>query len=218
MPYISFNLGESPQPLPDLPGAKEEAIAIAQILQTQALTGDEATKSVVISRMQNASMIHLATHGLLGDFKHLGFGVPGAIALAPASKQPSSLPGKDHTTRSVPMLAKTDNGLLTANQILDLNLTANLVVLSACETGRGTITGDGVIGLSRSFMAAGVPSVLVSLWEVPDTSTSALMIEFYRQLQLRPDKAQAIRQAMLKTMQTYANPRDWAAFTLIGEP
>ncbi|MFN9818576.1 MAG: CHAT domain-containing protein, partial [Pseudanabaena sp.] len=92
-----------------------------------------------------------------------------------------------------------------------------LVVLSACNTGRGKITGDGVIGLSRSLISAGVPSIIVSLWSVPDAPTAELMSDFYTLLEQNPDKAQALRQAMLKTMKTHPDPRDWAAFTLIGE-
>jgi CHAT domain-containing protein len=98
-----------------------------------------------------------------------------------------------------------------------MKLNAELVVLSACDTGRGRITGDGVIGLSRSLISAGVPSVIVSLWSVPDAPTASLMTEFYRQLQQNPDKATALRQAMLTTMKQHPNPKHWAAFTLIGE-
>ena len=100
-----------------------------------------------------------------------------------------------------------------------MKLKAQLAVLSACDTGRGDITGDGVVGLSRSFIAAGVPSVIVSLWQVNDKSTSELMTEFYRQLlaDKKRDKAKALRKAMLKTMEEYPSPRLWAAFTLIGE-
>jgi CHAT domain-containing protein len=89
--------------------------------------------------------------------------------------------------------------------------------LSACDTGRGRITGDGVIGLSRSFISAGVPSVIVSLWSVPDAPTAFLMTEFYQNFQKNPDKAQALRQAMLTTLKQHPNPKNWAAFTLIGE-
>jgi CHAT domain-containing protein len=74
-----------------------------------------------------------------------------------------------------------------------------------------------VIGLSRALISAGVPSVIVSLWAVPDAPTSELMQSFYRNLQNNPDKAQALRQAMLTTMKTHPQPRNWAAFTLIGE-
>ena len=99
----------------------------------------------------------------------------------------------------------------------NLKLNAELVVLSACHTGQGEITGDGVIGLSRSLIAAGVPSAIVSLWAVPDTPTALLMTEFYRHLQQNPDKAQALRSAMLTTMKQYPEPINWAAFTLSGE-
>ncbi|MFM6312178.1 MAG: CHAT domain-containing protein, partial [Dolichospermum sp.] len=103
--------------------------------------------------MPKARIIHLATHGLLDNVRGLG----SAIALAPSSN---------------------DNGLLTAEEILNMNLNAELVVLSACDTGRGRLTGDGVIGLSRSFISAGVSSVIVSLWAIPDSPTAGLMTEF----------------------------------------
>ncbi|HEY9727340.1 MAG TPA: CHAT domain-containing protein [Chroococcales cyanobacterium] len=132
-----------------------------------------------------------------------GQGVPGAIALAPDSQTKEE--------------AGAINGLLTSSEILDLKLNAELVVLSACDTGKGIITGDGVIGLSRSLISASVPSMIVSLSSVPDSPTASLMTEFYRQLQQNSDKATALRQAMLTTMKQHPNPRNWAAFTLIGE-
>ncbi len=192
MPKVPPQIGEPPQQLPSLPGAEEEARAIASLLKTPVITGEKATKQAILQKMSNARIVHLATHGILDDIRGLG----SAIALAPSGK---------------------DDGLLTAEQILDLKLNAELVVLSACDTGRGKITGDGVIGLSRSLITAGVPSVLVSLWSVPDAPTASLMTEFYRNLQHNPDKAQALRQAMLTIMKQHPDPRDWAAFTLIGE-
>jgi CHAT domain-containing protein len=197
MPSVTAQLGEPPQKLSNLPGAEKEAITIAQLLGIKALIGNQATKAAILPKLSKARMIHLATHGLLEDFK--GMGVPGAIALAP-----------DGT-------GDFNDGLLTASEILDMNLNAELVILSACDTGRGRITGDGVIGLSRSFITAGVPSVIVSLWSVPDAPTASLMTQFYQNLKQNPDKAQALRQAMLTTMGTHPNPKDWAAFTLIGE-
>ena len=193
MPSIPDSTGKLQQ-LASLPGAETEAKAIAQLLNTQAITGKDATKSAILQKLSSARIIHLATHGLLDDFK--GFGVPGAIALAPSSN---------------------DNGLLTSSEILDMKLNAELVILSACDTGRGTITGDGVIGLSRSLITAGVPSLIVSLWSVPDAPTASLMTEFYQNLKQSPDKAQALRSAMLTTMKQHPDPKDWAAFTLIGE-
>lgn len=192
MPAVALVPGEPAEPLPELPGAEGEAKTIAQFLNTTALTGDRATETAVKAQIQTARLVHLATHGILDDRRGIG----SAIALTPSG---------------------ADDGLLTAEEILDLKLTADLVVLSACDTGRGKITGDGVIGLSRSLISAGAPSVIVSLWAVPDAPTAALMTEFYQNLQQQPDKAQALRQAMLTTMQQHPDPRDWAAFTLIGE-
>jgi CHAT domain-containing protein len=125
-----------------------------------------------------------------------GWRIPGAIALTASA---------------------SDDGLLTASEIIQLSLQADLVVLSACDTGQGRITGDSVIGLSRALISAGVPSVIVSLWAVPDVPTATLMTEFHRALQQRPDKAQALRQAMLTTRADHPNALNWAAFTLIGE-
>ncbi|MCF2151315.1 CHAT domain-containing protein [Desmonostoc muscorum LEGE 12446] len=192
MPKVELEPGKPPEQLKDLPWAEKEAKDIASILKTQALTGKQASKTAILQKISQAEIIHFATHGLLDDNRGLG----SAIALAPSNK---------------------DNGLLTAEEILNLKLNADLVVLSACDTGRGRITGDGVIGLSRSLISAGVPSVIVSLWAVDDNSTSFLMTEFYNNLQQKLDKATALRKAMLTTMQKYPQPLNWAAFTLIGE-
>jgi CHAT domain-containing protein/uncharacterized protein HemY len=192
MPSVSLSPGVPKQRLSPLPGAEAEARAIAPLLNTQAITGAQGTKAEIVQKMPQASIIHLATHGLLDNVR----GLASAIALAPSG---------------------SDDGLLTAEEIFDMKLQANLVVLSACNTGEGRITGDGVIGLSRALISAGVPSVIVSLWAVPDAPTSELMQAFYQNLQNNPDKAQALRQAMLATMKTHPQPRNWAAFTLIGE-
>lgn len=192
MPKVPPKIGEPPQQLTPLPAAETEAKAIASLLNTKPLIGSQATESEVVKRLPQARIIHLATHGIFNDVQGLNSG----IALTASGR---------------------DDGLLTAGEIFDLKLNADLVVLSACDTGRGKITGDGVIGLSRSFISAGVPSVLVSLWSVPDAPTASLMTEFYKNLSKNPDKATALRQAMLTTMKQHPAPKDWAAFTLIGE-
>lgn len=108
--------------------------------------------------------------------------------------------------------------MLTSSEISnDLTLTANLVVLSACDTGKGDITGDGVISLAHSFIATGMPSVVVSLWALPDAPTETLMVNFYQQLQQGRSKSQALRYAMLTTLKNNSAPSDWATFTLIGD-
>ena len=184
--------------LSPLPGAGREAQAVARFLNTEPLTDSAATEIRIKKLLPSADIIHLATHGLLdyGDPQASGVrDLPGAIALAPGN-------GED--------------GLLTSAEIYDMTLQAELAILSACDTGRGRITGDGVVGLSRSLITAGVPSVIVSLWAVPDAPTADLMTEFYNQLSHGTDKAQALRQAMLITMKQHPDPKNWAAFTLIG--
>lgn len=195
MPEISLNIGQPPESLRPLPGAEREAKVIASLLNTQPIIGKNATKIAILQKMVKAAIIHLATHGLLDDFREIG--TPGAIALSPLGE---------------------DDGLLTTGEILKLQLNAELVVLSACDTGRGRLTGDGVIGLSRSLILAGVPSVIVSLWAVPDAPTADLMTEFYQNLERGFDKASALRHSMLTIMKQHpSNPKTWAAFTLIGE-
>jgi len=198
MPKVKTRAGKTPEQLSNLPHAETEAVEIAQLLNTQPLTGNNATKAAIVPKLPQARFIHLATHGLLDDFK--GLGIPGAIALAPSGT------------------GEVNDGLLTAGELLEMELNAELVVLSACKTGQGEITSDGVIGLSRSLIAAGVPSIIVSLWSVPDAPTADLMTQFYQHLDNNNNKAQALRQAMLDTMKEHPNPKDWAAFTLIGEP
>jgi CHAT domain-containing protein len=199
MPCVSLNIGQPAEQLKSLPGAEKEALAIGEVLNVHPLIGAQAIESTIKFKMPQADIIHLATHGLL-DYRQLqdesGQGLPGALALAWDGKE---------------------DGLLTADEIFDLEINASLVVLSACDTGRGEITSDGIVGLSRSFISAGSPSIIVSLWAIPDAPTADLMTEFYNQLKRNPNKAQALRQAMLKTMEIHPHPKDWAAFTLIGE-
>ncbi len=196
MPKVAVQPGAPAQPLSPLPYAEQEARQIAQLLQVQPLLGSAATKTQVVQRMTQAGLIHLATHSKADDQQ----GLQSWLALAPNS--PTATPG---------------DGLLTADEIFNLRLQAALVVLSACETGRGKLTGDGVIGLSRSFMAAGVPTVVVSLWPVPDDSTQWLMTRFYQNIHDGMGKAQALRQAMLQTLPKYPDPVAWGAFVLLGE-
>ena len=191
------NPSPMPKNLASIEGTKKEAEVVAQRLQTQAFIGEEATEKNIRQKLAQAKLIHLATHGQFDSENPL----QGAIALAPSAD------GYD--------------GLLTAEKILNLDylLNAELVVLSACNTGRGKISGDGVIGLSRSWMVTGVPSMIISLWQVPDEeATPSLMDKFYEEYNKEnSDKAQALRKAMLTTKAQYPDPKNWAAFILIGE-
>ena len=192
MPEVQLDFNGPLQQLAPLPGAEAEAVAIATILNTQPLIGANATELAVVEQLPDARIIHLATHGLLDSV----YGFQSALAFAPST---------------------SEDGLVRTRDIINFDLQAELVVLSACDTGRGRITGDGVIGLARSFMGAGVPSLVVSLWAIPDAPTALLMTEFYQQREQGQDTAQALRQAMLETQKTHPHPRNWAAFTLIGE-
>jgi CHAT domain-containing protein len=214
MPQYSPDAGTA-QPLPALPGSEIEAKAIAEMFSIQSILGEEATETKIVSKMSQANIIHLATHGLIDDvrpshdnyflnaFRFLGLvnsrakvgefnlRMPGAIALAPSSK---------------------DDGLLKSDEVSKLKLKAELVVLSACNTGQGQILSEGAVGISRAFIAAGARSVIASLWIIPDSPTAELMTTFYRNWKkYKLNKAQALRQAMLTTMQDHPDPEDWAA-------
>jgi len=179
--------------LPPLPGAEQEAKTVAAQIRAPVMLGAQATKMEVLAQMTAVRTIHLATHGFLDDATE-GFG---SVALTPSDG---------------------DRGFLTSREISALRLNAELIVLSACDTAQGKITGDGIQGLSRSFIVAGASSVIVSLWSVPDAPTALLMSDFYRSLQQGVNKAEALRQAMLTTMRAHPQPLDWAAFTLVGNP
>jgi tetratricopeptide (TPR) repeat protein len=192
-PTIAAELKLAPYNLPNLPDSGKEATAIAANFGAKPFIANAAGKATILQLLPQRRLLHLATHGLLE-----GFGdplIPGALVLAPD---------------------KNDDGLLTAKEVLGLDLHADLAVLSACDTGGGRITSDGVIGLSRAFLSAGVPNVMVSLWSIPDSPTSGLMQRFYSELKGNPDPGRALRLAMLATMKDHPRSGDWAGFTLIG--
>lgn len=202
MPYVYSGRANNRAKLRPLPGAEAESRTIAQRLGTRPLTGAAATETAVRSRMARAPLIHFATHGL-------GYGTRTSarrsyVAFAPDAKQ---------------------DGLLTLGELMDdksLTLRADLVVLSACQTGLGDLKkAEGSIGLQRAFLAKGARSVLVSLWNVDDRATRLLMEKFYAYWldPLKPrSKAEALQMAQEVVMSTpgFADPRYWAAFQLVG--
>jgi CHAT domain-containing protein len=152
--------------------------------------------------------LHFASHGLLAD--KMGIATQPVLVLSQVKDDP-------------------DSNLLKFSDVLELKLNADLVTLSACETGLGELrTGEGLIGLARAFMYAGSSSVLVSLWKVEDQSTSLLMELFYRGLKQGLSKAEALRQAKIEVMntnlflksidmkQSLASPFYWAPFVIFG--
>jgi CHAT domain-containing protein/tetratricopeptide (TPR) repeat protein len=192
-PKVSPKVGA----LANLSQAEGEARKIAALLAVDPLVGSQAGKERVLRALPSARLVHFASHGLLDRGSRSG--LPGALALAPAGD--------------------ADDGLLTAEEIRGLKLSSSLVVLSACETGRGRISGDGVIGLSRSFLAAGAAGVVTSLWRIPDDeATASLMVDFHRRLLASGDPARALRGAMLAAIAQRQDPRSWAGFTYMGAP
>lgn len=194
----------NPDPMPlhngerltPLAGAAHEAKTIAALFNADPLLAGQATETAVKGRLRTADLLHFATHGIfqLGDRDVLDTW----LALAPDG------PGGE-------------DGKLTLTEIFDQRLSAQMAVLSACDTGKGRVTGEGVIGLARAFLRAGTPTVVASLWKVPDQQTALLMEEFYRQLLAGRDRAAALRLAQLKVRASYPNPFYWAAFVVIGE-
>ena len=188
--------------LPQLPAADIEARAVAERLTVAAVTGAAASEREIRRRMPAATLIHLATHGFA--FASDARARESFVALAPDS---------------------VHDGLLTVAEILDdprLRLSADLVVLSACQTGLGDLkSAEGMIGLPRAFLAKGARSVLVSLWSVSDDATRLLMERFYTHWLGDPDspsKAQALQRAAadVRATEGFEHPRYWAAFQVVG--
>jgi CHAT domain-containing protein len=187
-----------------LENTRLEAEAIAKLVpadQQRSDLGFAANLTNATSpQLSQYRMVHFATHGLLNSETPELSGVVLSLVTEKGG---------------------TENGFLRLQEIFNLNLPADLVVLSACKTGLGKeIQGEGLIGLTRGFMYAGAPRVVVSLWNVDDKATALLMSEFYRgMLEKRLTPAVALRQAQQSLMQQseYRAPYYWAAFTLQGE-
>jgi len=202
--------------LTDLRNAKIEAERIASLFpagQAAVFTGAQATED------------RAKTNELLSQYRYLHFAVHGLID----EEQPQfsslvlSLPKTDDQPESGNPKSKIEeDGLLQTPEIFNLRMRADLVTLSACETGLGQeLRGEGIVGLTRAFFYAGTRSVLVSLWKVDDASTAELMTDFYELLRKNGerDKAAALRQAQLKLIagNRFSHPYYWAAFILQGK-
>jgi CHAT domain-containing protein len=185
----------------ELPGSKQEIRGVAAILPGPSkLLLDNAATEFDLKALPIADyrVVHLAVHGIASpEF-------PDRAALVLGTSKYSS-----------------DDGLLQAREIRDLPLRADLVVLSACETGSGRLLGqEGIASLERAFLVAGARSVIASLWTADDTYTIALMKRFYSHLIDGLDGASALRQAkldLLKEFSSQALPIYWAGFTLVGD-
>ncbi len=183
--------------LKNLPGTRAEVEAIAPLFGNGARVAIDAnaTKDFARRELPNARLIHLATHGLLNEAAPLY----SAVALSPD---------------------KNDvDGRLYARDLMQMNLNADLVVLSACETALGQeVRGEGVLGLTWALFVAGVPTTVVTQWSVDDAATSALMQKFYSELRSGKTPAAALRNAQLSLLKskTMRHPAYWAPFIAVG--
>jgi CHAT domain-containing protein/uncharacterized protein HemY len=187
-----------------LPLSRIEANQISDIIPAAerkvALDFDASRATAMSAALGSYRYVHFATHGFLNNLHPELSG----LALSMFDEQ-----------------GRPEDGFLRAHQIFNLKLNADLVVLSACRTGMGEhIRGEGLIGLTRGFMYAGSPRVLVSLWSVTDNATAELMTRFYKEMvknKQRPSKAlQEAQISMLKEAR-YRAPLFWAAFIMQGE-
>lgn len=192
--------GENLGPLPD---AEVEVTALGNIWgasSSRVLIGPSASKNMFRSEASKYKVIHLATHGILDDASPMY----SRLVMARVNNDPN------------------DDGLLEAREIMQLNLHADLVVLSACDTARGRFgAGEGMIGMSWAFFVAGVPTMVASQWRVDSASTANLMIIFHKRLRedAAATKAAALQQASLNLMKDprYRHPYFWAGFVLMGK-
>ncbi len=198
-------MNEALEPLPE---AERQAKMLGQlygIKSSKVYVGAEAREDRVKAESGRYRILQLATHGILNNTN----------------------PMYSHIVLSQSTGDSKEDGLLEAWEIMNLDLKADLVVLSACDTARGRIgAGEGVIGLTWAFFVAGSPTTVVSQWSVESESTTELMLSFHRNLrapgrglQYAMSKAEALRQAQLKLLRTkrYQHPFFWAGFVIVGD-
>jgi len=176
-----------------LPFAEQEVNAIHwSFPDTTVLTGKQATEHWLTQHINEFGIIHIASHGEFDPVNPLF----SALKLSPSEQY---------------------DGDLRASEIFSFHINADLVLLSACQTGLGRISlGGDVVGLNRSFFYAGTHSIISSLWKVSDISTALLTKRFYREYK-KHNKADALRKAILHVKNRYSHPGYWGAFTLAGD-
>jgi CHAT domain-containing protein/tetratricopeptide (TPR) repeat protein len=220
-----------------LPGAEAEARSVAGLLGSDCVlrVGAEA-READLKAVVSPRVLHLATHGFFlsdQEFKHtngltsdsfLFSGLarqrnPGEDWENPLMRCGIALAGANHASQITNALA--EDGLLTGLEASLLNLQGTeLVILSACDSGRGEVKiGEGVMSLRRAFRIAGAQTVLASHWKVSDEATRRLMTEFIRRWRSGEPRAKAWREAQLSLLHSrdFSNPYFWAAFTLTGQ-
>ena len=196
-PHIpTFKHNEEEWNLGRLPHATEEAKWISQLLGASPLLHEQATKDAVLNKVTSAQVIHIATHGsAVSSF--LAFAGPDAF-----NGEPS----------------KSDDVLLLPSEVEKLTIRAAMVVLSSCDSGRGMVRADGIIGMGRAFLLAGAQSVLTTLWRIPDESAGMFMQFFYQYLVDGLGTTHALQKATLsvRCFKKYSSYSHWGGFQLIG--
>ena len=181
-----------------LPFATEEAEWVSHILNCRPTLHEQATKSVVLMMISGARVVHLATHGSAAA----GF-------LAFASLSPVSTPGEPADERSV---------LIYPEDIEQMAISPALVVLSSCDSGRGAVKADGILGMARAFILAGAQAVMTTLWRVPDESAAVFMKFFYQYLVDGNTASKSLQKAMLsvRSFSKYSGFIHWSGYQLTG--
>ncbi|HEV8512612.1 MAG TPA: CHAT domain-containing protein [Cyclobacteriaceae bacterium] len=186
------------QKLAALPGVEKEITAITELLGSGFSIFNPATKNDFMERAKDFRVLHLAMHSLVNEENPM-FSV---LVFSPSAND------------------STDNHLLTALELYDMTLNSDLAVLSGCNSGFGTLhRGEGIMSFSRSLAYAGVPSAVISLWQVPDKATSKIMVSFYKYLKAGESKDRALQLAKLDLIRNYPQmsaPFYWAGFILTG--
>ena len=206
-----------------LPGTRGEGIEIAKLLGVEPYLQEHALENVL--RATTAPYIlHLATHGYFLPPATKGEEPRSGNRLLNASedillRSGIALAGANTWLKGKKLPVAAGDALLNGEDVAALDLSGTeLVVLSACETGLGEVfTGEGVLGLRRSFMIAGTKSIVASLWKVPDAQTQELMISFYKKILAGLPRGKALREAQLDVRAKYPHPLYWGAFICIGE-
>ncbi len=209
-----------------LPGTEREL----QQVKSALVSGKYSVKDVMqanatettIKSVSSPRIMHIATHGyFLEDVESKGsvFGVQVEYAKNnPLLRSGLMLAGASSDSEEA-SFSEEENGILTAYEAMNLDLNnTDLVVLSACETGKGDVkSGEGVYGLQRAFVMAGADKMIMSLWKVDDAATQDLMSRFYRNWILSgQEMTQAFRNAQIQLMSTYPEPYYWGAFVMVG--
>ncbi|WP_224370983.1 CHAT domain-containing tetratricopeptide repeat protein [Hyalangium versicolor] len=218
------------RPVPPLPGTRKEAESIRRLLpQARLLLGSAASKEALM-KLATPGILHIATHGFFLEDAAAPAATravvqPGGLAeSSPLQLPPDPLLRSGlvlagaHATATGPGPQRREDSLVTALELAGLDLWGTqLVVLSACDTGRGNVKpGQGVYGLRRALVVAGTETLVTSLWKVNDEATQELMEGYYRHMVAGLGRTSALREAMKELRRKRPHPHFWAAFIALG--